>query len=318
MIGQIIRDYMRRILQNYDRNAPYLSGWNVNREEEVHDCWRVELWLENGTRHSFQIMGSVIRQMVGLAHNNVDLAHLLPRQFAIAYEDHLMELDVRDAHNVFDDVRRNSNNPHEIAAAYQRYQETSRRIETHYHNRRGEVSALAQGIGRPIQIWRQPLNLRDTAADQPLPEIETLTPQQIARMPFAERERYLINRLQRRQRLDPLAYERLLAILQTDNVDHDAARKRGIELLKQHLSPEQLAQYESQLYFDVVGSMTGKKYRIHHGRASNVFRLSKTNIPECGYCFLTEGGLCEGDVMLAQKLALECNEPAALKVANQF
>lgn len=40
---------------------------------------------------------------------------------------------------------------------------------------------------------------------------------------------------------------------------------RGINLLKQWLSPEQLAQYESHRYFDVVGRQSGKHYRIRYG-----------------------------------------------------
>jgi hypothetical protein len=37
-----------------------------------------------------------------------------------------------------------------------------------------------------------------------------------------------------------------------------------------------------------------------------------------GWCFVPEGGLVAGDVMLAQKIALETNERAALAVANRF
>ena len=37
-----------------------------------------------------------------------------------------------------------------------------------------------------------------------------------------------------------------------------------------------------------------------------------------GYCFVPNGGLVAVDVMLAQKIALETNERAALAVANKF
>jgi hypothetical protein len=36
------------------------------------------------------------------------------------------------------------------------------------------------------------------------------------------------------------------------------------------------------------------------------------------YCFIPKGDLVPGDVMLAQKIALETNELAALAVANRF
>ena len=44
------------------------------------------------------------------------------------------------------------------------------------------------------------------------------------------------------------------------------AEKRGISLLKEWLSPEQLAQYESYRYFDVIGHQSGRRYRIRYSR----------------------------------------------------
>ena len=43
------------------------------------------------------------------------------------------------------------------------------------------------------------------------------------------------------------------------------AEIRGINLLKEWLSPEQLAQYQSYGYFDVIGRQSGKRYRIRYG-----------------------------------------------------
>jgi hypothetical protein len=40
--------------------------------------------------------------------------------------------------------------------------------------------------------------------------------------------------------------------------------------------------------------------------------------PVMGWCFLPKGGLVAGDVMLAQKIALENDERAALLVARRF
>ena len=36
------------------------------------------------------------------------------------------------------------------------------------------------------------------------------------------------------------------------------------------------------------------------------------------YCFVPKGNLVPGDVMLAQKIALETDELAALELANKF
>ena len=38
----------------------------------------------------------------------------------------------------------------------------------------------------------------------------------------------------------------------------------------------------------------------------------------CGWCFFPEGNLVTGDVMLAQKVALELFETDALKIANKM
>lgn len=94
------------------------------------------------------------------------------------------------------------------------------------------------------------------------------------------------------------------------------AQKRGLDLLKNNLTPAQLAQYEASKHFDVVGSNTGRTYRIKYGRQMNIWELGKDGQPVRNWCFLPVGGLVEGDCMLAQKIALENDEPAALEIAN--
>jgi hypothetical protein len=96
------------------------------------------------------------------------------------------------------------------------------------------------------------------------------------------------------------------------------ANARGLKLLRDWLSPAQLAQYEKSQSFEVIGSHSGKRYRIRYGRQMNIDELGADGAKVCGWCFLPEGPLVAGDVMLAQKIALETDEPAALKVANRF
>lgn len=98
---------------------------------------------------------------------------------------------------------------------------------------------------------------------------------------------------------------------------NDAA-ERGLKLLKEWLSPAQAACFERQGYFDVTGCHTGARYRIRHGTVQNVFQLDDHGREACGWCFAPSGSLVAGDVMLAQKVALETDERAALKVANPF
>ncbi len=99
----------------------------------------------------------------------------------------------------------------------------------------------------------------------------------------------------------------------------DAIREaRGITVLREWLSPEQKAQFDVSKSFDVVGSQTGKRYRISLGKMTNVQEIDNTGRPVMGWCFVPSGDLVPGDVVLAQKVALETDEWAALAVANRF
>jgi hypothetical protein len=98
----------------------------------------------------------------------------------------------------------------------------------------------------------------------------------------------------------------------------DESETRGLKLLREWLSPDQLAQFNAHAYFDVIGGDTGKKYRIHYGSSMNVEELDDLGRPRICYCFVTDIPLAPGDVVLAQKIALETGEGAALAVANKF
>jgi hypothetical protein len=78
---------------------------------------------------------------------------------------------------------------------------------------------------------------------------------------------------------------------------------RGLELLKEWLSPEQFAQYDTKSYFEVTGCHSGKRYRISHGTSMNIHELDGAGCPCVGWCFAPKGYLVAGDVMLAQKIA---------------
>ena len=97
-----------------------------------------------------------------------------------------------------------------------------------------------------------------------------------------------------------------------------AAHVRGIQLLEENLSPAQRDQYKKYGYFDVVGGQTGGRYRIRYGSEMNVQLLDGKGRPSCWLCFVPKGKLVVGDIMLAQKLALELFESQTLKVANTF
>ena len=98
----------------------------------------------------------------------------------------------------------------------------------------------------------------------------------------------------------------------------DLPESRGVKLLKEWLRPDQLAQFEARRYFDVIGSHSGKTYRIHYGSSMNVHELDADGRPLVCWCFLPDPYLVPGDVMLAQKIALETDEQMALTVANKL
>ncbi|WFU46110.1 hypothetical protein QA640_43885 (plasmid) [Bradyrhizobium sp. CB82] len=89
--------------------------------------------------------------------------------------------------------------------------------------------------------------------------------------------------------------------------------------MREWLSPVQREQFDGSGYFDVVGCDSGKRYRIYHGIVSpNVYEIDDAGRPKMGLCFMPLGRLVAGDVVLAQKIALETDEHSALKVANRI
>ena len=109
----------------------------------------------------------------------------------------------------------------------------------------------------------------------------------------------------------------LLRLSYTSGFEASRRDTRGLELLKDWLSPEQSISYEQCRHFDVIGSDSGTVFRIHHGTQMNVMELDNIGQPVCRWCFVPDGSLVAGDVMLTQKIALETDEREALAVANR-
>lgn len=95
------------------------------------------------------------------------------------------------------------------------------------------------------------------------------------------------------------------------------AEARGEKLLREWLSPAQRKQYERDFSFDVIGGSSGQRYRITRAPSYNVLEIRGDQLVVALWCFLPAGALVVGDVMLAQKVALETNERGALQVANR-
>ena len=94
------------------------------------------------------------------------------------------------------------------------------------------------------------------------------------------------------------------------------AEERGFALLQAWLDPEQAEQWASRRAFEVLGCDTGTRYRITYGTAMNVHQLDRAGRRVAKTCFVPEGTLVTGDILLAQKIALETMESQVLKLAN--
>jgi hypothetical protein len=97
---------------------------------------------------------------------------------------------------------------------------------------------------------------------------------------------------------------------------HLGSEERSQKLLRQWLSPDQAKQYVLHQRFEVVGSDTGTRYRIRRGTSMNIEELAADGYVTQQWCFAPEGAFATGDVMLAQKIALETFELDALAIAN--
>jgi hypothetical protein len=104
----------------------------------------------------------------------------------------------------------------------------------------------------------------------------------------------------------------------TGDGHRSAAYQRGLELLKANLTPSQLNDFLTYRRFDVVGGSTARTYRIRPSGPMNVEEVDRGGWCVRWLCFFPEGQLVDGDVMLAQKVALETFETEALAIANKF
>jgi hypothetical protein len=95
------------------------------------------------------------------------------------------------------------------------------------------------------------------------------------------------------------------------------AEEKGLALLNSWLTGEQAAQWMSRREFEVVGSDTGTRYRITmKSGGMNVHELDVTGRTVMRWCFGPAGLAVSGDILLAQKIALETMEDQARAIAN--
>jgi hypothetical protein len=94
------------------------------------------------------------------------------------------------------------------------------------------------------------------------------------------------------------------------------ADKKALAPLRSWLTPEQDKQWSARGSFEVVGCDTGTRYLLTYRPMMNVQELDPEGRPMLQWCFGPEGELAIGDMLLAQKIALETMERKALALAN--
>ena len=94
--------------------------------------------------------------------------------------------------------------------------------------------------------------------------------------------------------------------------------QRGIALLLANLTPLQRRQYLRDRHFDVIGGVSGTHYRLWHCFQQNVEELDQDGRRRWVWCFHPRDTLVVGDVLLAQKTALELFEPEAIRIAHCY
>jgi hypothetical protein len=93
------------------------------------------------------------------------------------------------------------------------------------------------------------------------------------------------------------------------------AQARAEELLRDFLTAEQIADLTKSNYFEMI-SGSGRRYRVYRGRQGNVYLMEQSKATR-KYCIHPDLAVPDPDTMLAQKLLLETDEAAFLRIANE-
>jgi hypothetical protein len=79
-----------------------------------------------------------------------------------------------------------------------------------------------------------------------------------------------------------------------------------------------LHQLDAHWHFDVIGGESGRRYRVRNTHLINVDEYDETGERVARLCFVPKGDLAQGDILLAQKCALELFEAEAHAVAKRY
>jgi hypothetical protein len=103
----------------------------------------------------------------------------------------------------------------------------------------------------------------------------------------------------------------------SDNQQRKQAEEKASALLRSWLTAEQMKDWDARSEFDVLGSNSRTRYRIRRASAMNIDEVDSSGHVAAQWCFAPRGNLPLGDIMLAQKIALETMEENTLALANK-
>lgn len=101
-------------------------------------------------------------------------------------------------------------------------------------------------------------------------------------------------------------------------LDHQTPTARSEGMLRANLTADQLSQLDAHGYFEVLGGESGHRFRVCRSPSINVEEFDEAGASLCRWCLLPTGMLPEGDVLLAQKIAIELFESEARAIANVY
>lgn len=88
-----------------------------------------------------------------------------------------------------------------------------------------------------------------------------------------------------------------------------AAEARSLAWLESFMTPKQRAEWDAEDCFTCYGNVTGWRYRIYPLRQFNIEQRTREGYVVAKFCAITDGVIVPlGDMLLAQKLAIESNE----------
>jgi hypothetical protein len=280
----------RAFLHPFGRDAPRLRDFQLYRNDYRFTHVLSLRFHGHDREHSIEIAEELFRQLSGAAIFGI---------YSRAYEDHLVDLDLRQARDELHEIIRRAPRADIAEAPIRRYREFEEHVRRH-HRQHEPVRYV--GIDWASADTGARIDLAPVAVNLALPDFEA----------SGEAYRRFVERMD-----TDIRRTFLWGDWGTSDIGDQQAQDKALALLKACLTPAQRAEYEAEKHFEVIGSDTGKRYRIRHGRQMNIDELDKSGRKVGGWCFLPEGNLAAGDCMLAQKIALETAEKAALKVANR-